>query len=153
MFCLIHCKDFLRVDIKHTQDMSDGVWVKHEAEYRVRQAERKKSSIVNSRKRVTEGNGEQNRQRHYHSVSWFKHPKKTLSTDCSHWQSLQPITAQQCKGPLGYTQPQNMRESVRMGGRERERHAVVQRFFQWGRAPSQLYTLVFLLLEWIYNSE
>lgn len=53
----------------YSRRVSDAVSVKHEAAYRVRQGEGKKSSIVNSRKRVTEGKGEQNRQQHYRSAS------------------------------------------------------------------------------------
>lgn len=66
-----------------------------------------------SRERVTDNRGEQSRQQHYHSASWIKHPEKMLSTVCSHWPSLQPITAQGCKVPLSYTQAQNMRERER----------------------------------------
>ena len=72
-----------------------------------------KRSIVNSRERVTERKGEQIRQQHYHSAPLFKHHKKTLSSGCSHWLHLWPITARQRKVPLGYTQPQNMRERQR----------------------------------------
>lgn len=46
-------------------------------------------------------------------ASWSKHTMKILSSKCFHWQRLQPITAQERKVPLGYTQPQNTGRSDR----------------------------------------